>query len=223
LQADDIVILVATLDDATSAFDSGDWPTGFTELGEVDLTGDGQSLAVGWKRLTGADTGSYTFGSLDAGGGVTPTWVCQAFAFRGRHTTDPPVISTIATNNAANTSPVSVTANGVTALDGDDLLMISAPDVRADGAGNGHAAPTDYAEKEDTENGWANLAGFTRENVSAGATGNITATLSLSTSSSGWAAILVRIPAVPAAGRTTRNTRAWTHGINTGMGHRLPV
>ena len=202
LAADDIVILVATTDNVDAVFDAADWPTGFTELGEVNLTGDGQSVAVGWKRLTGADTGSYTFGNL--GGGATPDWVCQAYAFRGRHTTDPPVISTIATNDAANTTPVSVTANGVTALDGDDLLMLSIPDVRASGAANGHAAPTNYTEREDAENAWSNLAGFTRENVSAGATGSITATLTLSSDSSGWAAILVRIPsAAVAAGQPT--------------------
>lgn len=203
LAADDIVILVATTDSVDAVFDTADWPTGFTELGEVNLTGDGQSVAVGWKRLTGADTGSYTFGNL--GGGATPDWVCQAYSFRGRHATDPPVISTIATNNNANTSPVSVTANGVTAVAGDDLLMISAPDVRAVSIGNGHAAPTDYLEKEDAENAWTNLAGFTRENVSVGATGNITATLSLSAADgSGWAAILVRIPAADAGGDPIR-------------------
>ena len=202
LAADDIVILVAALDDVTSTAAAGDWPTGFTELGEAQPSGDGHAVVVGWKRLTAADTGSYTFGSLDGGGGTTPDWVCQAFAFRGRHTTDPPVMSTIAVNNANNTSPVSVTANGVTAVGGDDLIMISAPDVRGSGIGNGHATPTDFTEREDAENAWSNLAGFTRENVSAGATGNITATFSHTggATGSGWAAILIRIPSVPAAG-----------------------
>jgi len=194
LQADDIVILVATIDTATADFATADWPTGFTELAEQALSGDGHTMAVGWKRLTGADTGSYTFGSV--GGGTTPDWVCQAFAFRGRHATDPPVVSATALSNAANTTPVSVTATGVTAVAGDDLLMISAPDVRGSGAGNGHTQPTNYTEREDAENAWSNLAGFTRENVSAGATGNITATLALASDSAGWTAWLVRIPAV---------------------------
>ena len=202
LAADDIVILCATTDSVDAVFESTDWPTGFTELGEVNLTGDGQSVAVGWKRLTGADTGSYTFGNL--AGGATPDWVCQAYAFRGRHTTDPPVISTIATDDNANTTPVSVTATGVTAVDGDDLLMLSVPDVRASGVATGHAAPTNFTEKEDAENAWSNLAGFTQENVAAGATGDITATLSLASDSSGWAAILVRIPVAAAAGGVNR-------------------
>lgn len=196
LQADDIVVLAASTDSVTAVFDTGDWPTGFTELRETTVTNDGQAMAIGWKRLTGADTGSYTFGSL----GSSAAWVCQAFAFRGRHTTDPPVASTTASSNAANTSPVSVTANGVTAVAGDDLLMISAPDVDATGVGNGHTAPTDYTEREDAENGFTNLAGFTRENVSAGATGNITATFALTSGDSGWAAWLVRIPTADVGG-----------------------
>lgn len=198
-QADDIVILVATIDVAAAVFEVGDWPTGFIELGEVDLTGDGQSIAIGYKRLTGADAGSYTFGDLQNGTAGALNTIAQAYLFRGRHTTNPPEISTIAANNAANANPVSVTANGVTALDGDDLLMISAPDVRTGSIGNGHAAPTDYTEREDAENDWANLAGFTRDNVSAGATGNITSVFSITGATAGWAAILVRIPVAVAA------------------------
>lgn len=205
LAADDIVILVASTDSADADFQTADWPTGFTELAEATHAAgapDGHSMAIGWKRLTGADTGSYTFGNI--GGGAAPDWVCQAFAFRGRHTTNPPVISTTAQNTSANASPVSVTANGVTALDGDDLLMISAPDVDADGIGNLHAPPTDYIEREDSERAWTNLAGFTRENVAAGATGNITATFSLTSGGSGWVAWLVRIPVADAGGDPIR-------------------
>lgn len=201
-QADDIVILVAAIDNATGiAFETGDWPTGFTELGEAALTGDGQTFAVGWKRLTGADAGSYTFGDIQNGAAGTNDTIAQAYLFRGRHLTNPPVISTIATNNAANTSPVSITANGVTALDGDDLLMISVPDVRTGDIGNGHTQPTNYTEREDAENNWTNLAGFTRDNVSAGATGSITATFAITGASSGWGAILVRIPVAVAAAK----------------------
>lgn len=195
------VILACAIDALDAAFDVGDWPTGFTELGEVDLTGDGHSFALGWKRLTGADSGSYTFGSLTAG---SPGWVCQAIAFSGRHDTDPPTISTIATNNSANASPVTITANGVTALDGDDLLWIGAPDVRAAGIGNGMTAPSGYTEKEDqestTDGGWANLSMAIKENVSAGATGSVSGSFALTSGSSGWAAALVRIPAAAAGG-----------------------
>jgi hypothetical protein len=198
--AGDIVILAATIDSTTAAFDTGDWPTGFTELAEARPTADTQQIAVGWKRLTGADAGSYTFGAVDSG---ARPWVCQAFAFTGRHATDPPVISTSAVNNTANASPVTITANGVTAVAGDDLLMISGPDVTSDNGGNGHTAPASYTEREDAELSWSNLAGFSRDNVSAGATGTVSATFVTSAGNSGWAAWLVRIPAAAGGGAAT--------------------
>lgn len=190
--ADDIVLLAAAIDITAAAFDPADWPTGFTELAEADVTLDGQSMAVGWKRLTGADAGSYTFGSVTAG---AAPWVCQAVALSGRHVTDPPVVSANATSNAANTSPVTITANGVTALAGDDLVHFSMPDVNTTGAGTGHTAPAGYTKREDDELTFANLSIATLDNAGAGATGTVAATFTMSGGTAGWAAWLVRVPA----------------------------
>src|SRR3990167_1830229 len=193
--ADDICILAAGADQETANFEAGDWPMDFVELSEVDLTLDGHSAAIGYKRLTGSDSGSYTFGTI----GTAPDWVAQALCFSGRHTTDAPTLTT-ATSNAGNTSPVSVNASTITATGCADLLMVSAPDVDGDGIATGHAAPTNYTEREDAENAWANLAGFSRDNVTAGATGTVTATLSLASGASGWVAWLVNIPAASCGG-----------------------
>lgn len=193
--ADDIVILFCAIDTAAADFETADYPTGFTELHDVNLTLDGHSVSLSWKRTTGADAGTYTFGNLGASG----DWIAQACAFSGRHTTNPPV-STVATDNNNNTGPnITVTATGVTALDGDDLLWGSAPDVTLNGVGNGHAAPTNFTEREDAENEWTNLSIATRDNVSAGATGNIAGTFAITGNGAGWAAVLVRIPAAAAA------------------------
>ena len=193
--ADDICILAAGADQETANFEAGDWPMDFVELSEVDLTLDGHSAAIGYKRLTGSDAGSYTFGTI----GTAPDWVAQAWCFSGRHTTDAPTLTT-ATSNAGNTSPVSVNASTITATGCADLLMVSAPDVDGDGIATGHAAPTNYTEREDSENAWANLAGFSRDNVTAGATGTVTATLSLASGASGWVAWLACLrPRTPMA------------------------
>ena len=194
----DIVILVVSADGNNSIVEPGDWPAGFTELAEVVLTNDGQVVAVGWKRLSGVDSGTYDFASIVAG---TPDWLCQAFAFSGRHATDPPVISTTASNNDPNTTPVTVTANGVTAVDGDDLLWVSGPDVDTVDAGNLHTPPAGYIEAEDAEHGWVNLSGAYKENVAAGATGTVAGTFALAAGDSGWAAWVVRIPTSGAAPR----------------------
>lgn len=184
----DIVILVATIDASAANFQAGDWPTGFTELQEADVTTDGHSAAIGWKRLTAADSGSYTFGNV----GASADWIAQAYAFSGRHATNPPV-ATVNVQNTGQTSPNTVTATGVTAVEGDDLLWVSAPDVTGSGDGTGHTAPTDFTEREDAENLWSNLSGATRDDVAAGATGNISGTFTHN-NTAGWAAFLVRIP-----------------------------
>lgn len=194
VQAGDIVLIAVSFDLSTAAFDPGDLPTSFTELDEQSCTADGHRGWAGWKRLTGADAGSYTFGSV---AGASLDWVCQAIALRGRHTTNPPVISTANIQNTPQSSPISISANGVTALDGDDLVWISVPDVTASGIGNGHTPPTDYTEAEDAELAWANLSIAYRENVSAGATGSITGTFSLSADTAGWISWLIRVPADP--------------------------
>lgn len=191
VQTNDIIILVCTQDGTTAVFQPADYPTGFTELFQVTLTLDGQVVAVAWKRTTGADSGSYTFGDIGVGTGL---WICQAVAFSGRDTGNPPV-GTQATSNAANTSPVSINATGVTALLGDDLCWISAPDVTVDLSGTGHTAPASFIEREDDELSFDNLSIATRDNVAAGATGTVTGTFTMTSGTSGWAAYLIRIPA----------------------------
>jgi hypothetical protein len=165
------------------------FPAGFNVFTEVEVTLDGQTISCGWKRLTAADSGSYTITSDSA-----LDWVCQAAAFSGRDGQLPPVISANATSNSANASPVSVTANGVTAVTGDDLCWIGALDRSIDGGTVTFAPPTDYTERQDTLNGWSAQSIATRDNVSAGATGSITGTATLSTGTAGWASWLVRIP-----------------------------
>lgn len=193
VEADDIVLLICGIDHLDADFQTADWPEGFEELQEANLTLDGHSAALGWKRLTEADAGSYTFGNL----GQSGDWICQAAAFSGRHASDPPV-ATVNTNNDNNTNPVTVTANGVTAVEGDDLLWGSAPDVTLNNVGNGHTPPTDFTERQDAENQWANLSIATRDNVSAGATGSVSGTFAITGNGAGWAAFLVRIPVAEA-------------------------
>lgn len=190
LAADDIVILILTLDNAAISIAAGSLPSGFTEIAEVDNSLDGQTTWLGWKRLTGADTGSYTFGDL----GDENDWVLNAIAFRGRHTTDPPVKSTDASSNSGNTSPVSITANGVTAVSGDDLCWVGAADVSATGIANVFTQPTDFTSAESGERAFSWAGAAYRNNVSAGATGSITGTLTLTSGTSGWVAWVVRIP-----------------------------
>lgn len=191
VQADDIVIVAVGIDASTAAFDPADLPASFTELDEVQVTFDGMKAWIGWKRLTGADAGSYTFGNVGAAG----DWIAQAIAFSGRDTTNPPVKSTVVSTTTDASTPAAIAANGVTAVLGDDLLWISVPDVNVSGSGNGHTPPPGgYIEAEDAELAWQNLSIAYLENVAAGPTGTVTGSFAF-TASTGWATWLIRIPA----------------------------
>jgi hypothetical protein len=215
-----IVILAVGIDATAAAFDPGDLPAGFTELAETDITADGHTGWVGWKRASGAEgPGSYTFG--DVGSGAVD-WVCQAIALSGRHLTNPPVVSATNVQNTPQSPPVNIIANGVTALDGDDLVWIGVPDVTSSGSGNGMAPPSTYTEAEDAELAWANLSIAYKENVSAGATGTVTGVFSMSADTAGFAAWLVRVPladAGPPGGywQLEENTDRWLLEDGSGL------
>lgn len=207
---DDIILLALGVDNSGSTL-STHWPSGFTNIADVGLTLDGQRVGMAWKRATGADAGSYTMGSI--GGAGNFRYAMGAQAFSGRHTTNNPAISSTSSSNAANASPVTITANGVTALAGDDIVFASLPDVNAADIGNGHSSWSgSFVEKIDVEgdagagNGWANLGVAVWENASAGATGSQTTSFALTSGASGWAAWLVRIPAAAAGGGATQQT-----------------
>lgn len=188
--ADTIIILLASIDASAAVFDTGDYPSGFTELGETDITHDGQTAAICWKRATGADSGSYAFGDV----GSTNDWTVIALAFSDRHTTNPPVASAVNVNNGANSSPLTTSANGVTAIDNDDLAWLAALDKNNGTSVPACAPPASYTERQDGGAAWTYSAAATRDNVSAGATGTVSGTYTYSAATAGYAAWLIRIP-----------------------------
>lgn len=191
---DQIAVVFVSCDNASVTF-TGTYPAGFTEIAHLHVTADGQTTAAAWKRLTGADSGAYAFSAM----GSSSDWTTQMFIFGGRDTGNPPTCST-ATNSGANASPVSVDAASVTALAGDDLLHIGSPDVKTAFVGAGSTPPATYTERTDDGNAWTNMSGSTLDNASAGATGTVSSTYTLTSSTAGWAAILVRIPAAGGGG-----------------------
>lgn len=198
---DDIAILTINADNANAA--TYTWPSGFTEIAASAITHDLHGQAAAWKRLTAADSGTYDV-SLSAGNNA----LLIAALFSGRHASDPPVL-TEAINNSGNSSPISVNATGVTAIDGDDLVWIGGLDTLGS-VGNGCAPPSGYTERQDAGGGAdvSNISLATLDDVAAGATGTVTGTYSLTSSTAGWAAYLIRIP-VAGGGGGGGNIIAW--------------
>lgn len=201
LAADDIAIGICTVDSTAPVFDDLDYPTGFAELSENDnATPDGQTGSLAWKRLTGPDTGTYAFNGAINGSAVT--FLSGCLSFRGRHATNPPVV-TVNFSTASNGSPVNCVATGHTLLAGDDDLIIVIPDVTVSGAADVFTPPAGYTSLTASETGFLSIYLAVKENCSAGATGDLTSTLTLAGGGSpvaGHITYHVRIPKAAGTG-----------------------
>lgn len=162
-------------------------PSGFTvHATESDIASDFRALngRVWWKDITSAagegSGGNYTitFGSAAIG-------YAYAVALSGRATGAPTVAAT--NNGAAGASPLNVALNGVTAASGDDVVALAlvAPDDDIDpfSITSSVTPPTDYTEREDYGGFWRISELSTRDNVSSGATGTLTAVCTYTSSS----------------------------------------
>jgi hypothetical protein len=195
----DIIVVIESLDGTTTSLGT---LTGFTTLDTsagAQFGPDGQSGRIMWKRATAADTGSYTFSA-----GTYPSWSVQCFCFSGRDPNNPPV-NGVANNPASTTSLTkTMTATGVTALAGDDLLWTGVVDVNGAGTINSITVPAGYSGGLFNNNvgGFGGGVSAYIENVPAGATGSVGATgageYTLSSSVGNmYDAWLIRIPAAP--------------------------
>lgn len=199
--ANDIVVLVVELDYPSGTIT---WPSGFTQLAAT-TTIDGVH-AVAWKRLTGADSGTYTITSTVPSG---LGYAANALAFSGRHTTNNPAVSTAAVQNTVQSAPVTVTANGVTAVAGDDLIWFASMDADASGQGSVFTPPSGYTERQETGGAtdqWCYISTATVDNVSAGATGSVAGTFT--SYDARWASYLVRVPEAATASGQPATKRA---------------
>ena len=195
LAANDIIILAASADATGCTFG---WPTGFTQLYNTsNASPDGQTFGLAWKRAAGGDSLATTI----TGNGAS-SWVLRAFAWSGRDTGNPPIGSTAATNTSANSSPTTVTSNGVTAVSGDDLAWFGMLDVTLATTSSTFTQPTGYTSQGTTIDSIDHFDVYgvaTKDNVSAGATGTVSGTLTHS-GNAGWAAYLIRIPSAGGGG-----------------------
>jgi hypothetical protein len=201
VQTDDIALITITYDDASASVDPADLPSGVVELSEADNTTDGQTQWVGYKRCAGGETG-FTFGSV----GSASDWICQCVLFSGRHTTNPPVVSTVSQSEAITSGTAgNVVANGVTALSGDDLAFVGLLDPHVSDPTSSFTAPTSpvtFTERQDATRAFCGATLATADNVSAGATGTVAGTATFNGTDSGYTAWLVRVPAAAAGGTT---------------------
>lgn len=195
----DIILAAIVIDNGASTATL----TGFTQLFQSAMSAvDGQKVALGWRRASG-DSGSYTWGNSGA-----VSYAMAAVAFSGRDASNPPT-ATENKQDSSHTSPVSVDATGVTALDGDDLCWIDLPD--PNGGAPTHTAPTGYTLRVDVaaNSNFTVIGAATKDAATAGATGTVTGTLTLASGAAAYCGYLVRIPlAAPASTAPLRSLSA---------------
>lgn len=213
LAQDDIVILLASEDNVNATFT---WPAGFTQLDQRHLTLDGHTVGVAWKRQGAVpDSGTYTV----AVGALTGNNGLAAIPLTGRHTVNPPVIGAVTADNTANAgTALTITATGLTATAGDDVLHVAMEDVAAASIGNGHSSwslGTEIVDLIDAGTGWVNIGVAKAEAVAAGATGSETVSFAKSpTGNNGFVTYLIRVPVAPGGGGSPQSVTAT--GIATG-------
>lgn len=121
-------------------------------------------------------------------------------AWSGRNNSSPQSTTPVSTTNtSSNATPISATLTGITATSGDDIAIGWATDqTAADGRWTGSTI-SGYTEREDgVAQDWVSGIGVqTQDNVSAGATGDfsITLTRGSGTGNAGYGSIVVAIAA----------------------------
>jgi hypothetical protein len=181
------------------------WPTGFGTMVQGVSTLDGQVLSVNTKKADGTE------GVLAFTYSTTTGYAAFVAVYSGEDaTTWLDVVGTIALSSAANSSPVSITANSITTTGTDDIVFISLADNATSAGYTSTAAPGGFTAWLDLING---SSGFTNIfiadslAVAPGATGTKTAIATLSAGTAGWVTVMIGLKNASGGGPT--NQLAW--------------
>lgn len=195
--ANDIIVIPIFLDSTATITAMA---SGFAHAADSPATvvgGGGHSLAVVWKRATGADSGTYDF-TLSA----TAYRAGSAARYTGAVTSGDPWD---VTNSASDTGLATVTpAVSDTTTVADTLLIFAG----SNWSGGTWTPPASFTERMDTGDGVHTLADLAQP--TAGATGSITATCTGSDRRCAW---LGALKSVAGGGGS-----AWTYGFDIRIG-----
>lgn len=191
-------------------------PSGWAQKANINHaagTPDGANTWYADKVATGSDSFQFNDNSSSNRSLVTAAW-------SGRDTSNPLSTAPVTTKNTtANGNPFTATYNGIAASDGDDVGIFFFGDQTTAADRFVTAPPTNYTERQDgVAQDWVAAIGLdTRDNVSAGATGNFTSAWSTGPGFSGYGAVVVAIKVLaPAGGGQT------PHRVLPGLPHAGP-
>lgn len=167
------------------------FPSGFTQVSDVAGGPDGQEYRVSGKtNATGSEVFTATSTSSRQSALISAAW-------SGRDTTTGLTTSSATAWSGASATPITASAAGVTAAANDDVALFILGDQTSSTARWSSAAPSGYTQRQNAPAvDWVSLfALHTIDNVSAGATGSISSTLTLTSGAgqAGWAAVVLAI------------------------------
>lgn len=214
IQAHDYFAAWCLIDDSAAGLTR---PTGWNAPTTVTWsTPDGSRLFFSDKNdASGSETSAdFTF-AKSAGSSNTSL---NTVALSGRNNTTPRSTAVVSTTDQnSNTSAISATLTGITAAEGDDVLIGWGTDQTVAGARWTASTITNYTERQDgVAQDWVSGIGLqTRDNVSAGATGNFSVTLTRTTGTgnAGYGAIVAAIAAAAGGGATRYVNRQILSGV----------
>lgn len=165
-------ILLAFWTNAGNGNSTITWPSGFTLEASANLsTPDTTTIRCASKVAGGSEPADYNIQSS------TNDACCAAIIAISGRDTGAAITPQATTNTGTLSSPVTVTLTGVTAANGDDLIWMAAPSLTGTNPGT-YTAPGSFTERVDVAHTqYASMGIATRDNVSAGATGDISGTL----------------------------------------------
>lgn len=188
-------------------------PSGFTQKADLQTSATARGrLVVFWKRLTAADSGSYTFtwsGSAWRGG------VCGLWS--GRVTSGDPFDGTVGTAESTTAVATLNVSTSPAAANGDAVGMWTNFN-----GGTSFSAPTNYTQRQNTNV----ICLETRDAVASGSTGNVSATSTISDFEKAFLGVLAvaasgtNAPAdyAPGTGTAQDPTRAISTGSQASIG-----
>lgn len=216
IQAGDLLLFSIGWDNAASAISS--WPAGFATVPNTfqqQGAPDGNTHICGYKIASGSESGTLTATFTSANGAGA---AASLRAYSGVDPANPFDATAVVTiNTTANATPITVTAPTISTVKANAMLVYFGSSDDSGVTATSFPAPTGFANADNPFRNFTNLCVADKIQASPGASGSVSAVLTLPSGTAGWAAFLLALrpfvyappPNVDAPAEQVRRRRRW--------------
>lgn len=195
------------------------FPAGFTVVTADNYyvtAPDGSTGRWAWKIAGASEPANY---DLTVNANTLNEAEFNCVCITGVDQTTPITASLLTSNITGNSTPISVALGGVTASAGDCVIFYSQIDETTSASTWSHTPPSGYTERIDKTQAWVSVLLATQDNVTAGATGTLTATATRNTGSdtagfNGW---VIAVNAASGGAPTASATYSSSFSVNNNV------